>query len=171
MKKSLLPSLVLALLLGACQSNPSQPEKPAPAPAPTPAPAAKPAAPAAKPAEAPAPAKAAENPAAAKQAEARLAGGVQLYEDGNYKGAQAELQAALDGGLAAKADQARANKYLAFIACSTGQRDQCKKYFLNALALYPRFRLTKAEAGHPIWGPVYGEARAEAAKKAPAPKK
>lgn len=161
MKPSLPSLLLLTLLLAACQSNPPKSEEQAPAPAAKPAP--KPVA-VAKPAEAPA----AAQPV---KADAHLATGVQFYEDGNYKAAQTELQAALDQGLAGKTDQARARKYLAFIACTANQRDQCKKHFAAAFAAYPKFRLSKAEAGHPIWGPVYSEAKAEAGKKAPAKKR
>jgi Tfp pilus assembly protein PilF len=166
MKYCALMVFALSLLLGACQSNPSQPEKPAPPPT---ASVARPvASPASKRADGPSPA---EAPALAKKAEASLANGIQFYEDGNYKGAQAELQSALDQGLASKLDQARANKYLAFIACTGQKRDVCKTHFLRALALNPKFQLSKAEAGHPLWGPVFQEAKAEAGKKAPAKKK
>jgi len=162
--KPVLAALALSLALGACKSTPPKAEESAPSAKAAGTTAAKPAA---KPVEAPAEAPA---PAQAKKAEASLASGVKAYEDGDYRTAQQELQIALDQGLAAKPDQVKANKYLAFVACATGKRDVCKKHFRNALALNPRFQLTRAEAGHPGWGPVFREARGEAAKAAPARK-
>ena len=34
----------------------------------------------------------------------------------------------------------------------------CQRAFQDALALSPAFRLTKAEQGHPVWGPVFTKA-------------
>lgn len=53
----------------------------------------------------------------------------------------------------------------AFIACAGKQRDLCKAHFLKAFAINPKFSLNKSETGHPLWGPVYQEARADAAKR------
>lgn len=154
-------TVLVSLALTACNSNPSQSDESA----------AKPTAkPAAKSADAAPQAKADPAPAVAAKAEARLDGGVKAYEDGDYKTARQELQGALDQGLG-KPAQVKANKYLAFVACATGQRPACKAYFRKALALDPKFQLTKAEAGHPIWGPVFKEAKAEAGRKTAAPAK
>src|SRR5574341_1484123 len=51
--------------------------------------------------------------------EPELAAGVKDYEEGNYKNAEVHLQAALDSGLKARADQVKAHKYLAFTYCVT----------------------------------------------------
>lgn len=83
-----------------------------------------------------------------------LEDGVRDYEDGNLRGAAQTLAAALDEGLPAK-DQVTAHKYLAFIACVSGRKVQCREEFKRALDLDPAFDLTPAEAGHPIWGPVF----------------
>jgi hypothetical protein len=163
MKAAVLAAVAL-LPLAACNSNPLRPERPAPAKT---APAPRPAAP--KPVEAPPPAKAEEAPPApraAKAAEARLSDGVTAYENGDYKTAQQELQGAVDQGLPRKLDKVKGYKYLAFIACAGGDRQLCKEHFLRAFAVDARFHLTKTEAGHPIWGPVFREARAEARRKA-----
>jgi Tfp pilus assembly protein PilF len=88
-------------------------------------------------------------------AESRLKAGISQYEDGNYAQAQRSLQAALAGGLASRTDQAQAYKYLAFIYCVTDRVAQCRQEFNNAFSADPKFTLTAAEAGHPIWGPVY----------------
>lgn len=88
-------------------------------------------------------------------AESRLKTGIAQYEDGNYAQAQRSLQSALAGGLASRSDQAQAYKYLAFIYCVTDRAAQCRQEFNNAFSADPKFSLTAAEAGHPIWGPVY----------------
>ena len=91
--------------------------------------------------------------------EAHLKTGIAYYEDGNYAQAQRSLQGALNSGLASRADQARAYKYLAFIYCVTDRVTQCRQEFSNAIAADPKFTLTAAEAGHPTWGPVYRSVR------------
>ncbi len=88
-------------------------------------------------------------------AESRLKVGISRYEDGNYAQAQRLLQSALAAGLASRSDQAQAYKYLAFIYCVTDRIAQCRQEFNNALNADPKFTLTRAEAGHPTWGPVY----------------
>lgn len=92
-------------------------------------------------------------------AEARLKTGIAQYEEGNYAQAQRTLQSALVNGLAARTDQARAYKYLAFIYCVTDRIPQCRQEFGNAITADPKFTLSAAEAGHPTWGPVYRSVR------------
>ena len=98
--------------------------------------------------------------------EQALEKGVKAYEDGEYKSAAKQLQAALDVGLDAKRDQAKAHKYLAFINCRTGREKSCRDEFSKALDADPKFELEPAEAGHPIWGPVLRSVKAERAAKA-----
>jgi Tfp pilus assembly protein PilF len=90
-----------------------------------------------------------------KGGEQDLSAGVREYEEGNYHEAQARLQAALDAGLKARPDQVKAHKYLAFTYCVTNREKQCRDEFRRALDVDPGFELTQAEAGHPIWGPVF----------------
>jgi Tfp pilus assembly protein PilF len=85
--------------------------------------------------------------------------GVRLYEDGNYAESAKNLQAAIDQGLAAK-ERARAHKYLAFINCASSREQQCRDEFRKALADDPSLELSPAEAGHPIWGPVFRSVKA-----------
>lgn len=99
------------------------------------------------------------------KAEQDLSAGLRAYEDGQYKAASKSLQAALDAGLAFKTDQVRAHKYLAFIYCISEQERQCREEFKKAYALDAKFELEPAEAGHPIWGPVYRSVRAEHTRK------
>ncbi len=94
-----------------------------------------------------------------------LAKGVQSYEDGDYRSATRQFQAALELGLAGSGDRAMAHKYLAFVACTSRQERSCRDEFRKALAADPDFTLAPAEAGHPIWGPVFRSVKADVAAK------
>ena len=52
----------------------------------------------------------------------------------------------------------QALKHTAFGYCVTNRLPLCQRAFQDALALSPGFRLTKAEQGHPVWGPVFTKA-------------
>ena len=52
----------------------------------------------------------------------------------------------------------QALKHTAFGYCVTNRLPLCQRAFQDALALSPAFRLTKAEHGHPVWGPVFTKA-------------
>lgn len=98
---------------------------------------------------------------APRQAERNLSAGLRAYEEGQYKVAASRLQEALDDGLAFTTDQVTAYKYLAFVHCATGQTELCRVEFRKAFEIDPSFSLTKAEAGHPIWGPIYRSVKSE----------
>jgi len=103
------------------------------------------------------------------RARQNLADGVELYNAGKYPEAQRNLQAALDHGVLTRPEQGNARKHLAFIHCASGREAQCRDEFRKALEIDPNFDLTMAEAGHPIWGPVYRDVRAKlSAQAAPA---
>ena len=91
--------------------------------------------------------------------------GVQAYEDGDYKAAARAFRTALDAGLPAAQERATAHKYLAFIACVANRVAACRTEFRNAFAADASFDLKPAEAGHPMWGPVFRAVKAEVAKK------
>lgn len=97
-------------------------------------------------------------------AEQKLSSGVKSYEEGDYKTSLAALQGALDMGLHSKGDQVTAFKYLAFIHCVSGREKQCRDGFKKALETDPNFDLKPAEAGHPVWGPVFRSVKAKPAK-------
>lgn len=86
--------------------------------------------------------------------------GVRNYEEGNYRTAARRMQFALEEGLS-RPDRVTAHKYLAFIACVSGQQLTCREEFAIALELDPAFELDAAEVGHPIWGPVYKSVKAK----------
>lgn len=86
--------------------------------------------------------------------------GIRNYEEGNYRTSARRLQYALEEGLT-RPDRVKAHKYLAFIACVSGQQLTCREEFSIAVELDPSFELDSAEAGHPIWGPVYKSVKAK----------
>lgn len=94
------------------------------------------------------------------QGEDELQFGVRAYEDGELAYSARLLQAGLDSGLRYKSDKVRAHKYLAFIHCASGRVPQCRDEFKKAVDLDPSFDLREAEAGHPIWGPVFRSVKA-----------
>jgi hypothetical protein len=93
-----------------------------------------------------------------------LAKGVRSYEEGDYAASARQLQASLDLGLASPTDRANAHKHLAFIACGAKRIAACRTEFRKAFAADPAFDLSRAEAGHPTWGPVFRGVKAEVAK-------
>ena len=96
--------------------------------------------------------------------EQNLSGGVKNYEDGDYKSSLDALQKALEMGLSNKSDQVRAHKYLAFIHCVSAREKQCRDEFKKVLEIDPIFDLKPAEAGHPVWGPVFRSVKSKSAK-------
>jgi hypothetical protein len=92
---------------------------------------------------------------AERPAEKALLAGWRAYDDAQYALAETQLNTALAAGLASPRDRAAAHKYLAFIACTSERTAQCESEFRRARAADPAFALTRPEAGHPVWGPVY----------------
>lgn len=146
-----IPLFALACLLGGCATPPEAP----PAPAETPVAVA----------EIPAPEPVAETPPAPAQkpGAAGLAKGIEAYENGKYQAARNHLSGALASGLDSP-DQVIAHKYLAFIACAGGQRITCRSHFRKALDIDASFSLTRTESGHPVWGKIFREVKAERSK-------
>ena len=83
-----------------------------------------------------------------------LSAGIDAYNEGKYPDAVKSLQSALDQGLSVS-DQVMAHKYLAFTHCVSGKERLCREEFRKALDINPNLELEPAEAGHPIWGPVF----------------
>jgi Tfp pilus assembly protein PilF len=88
-----------------------------------------------------------------------LTAGIRAYENGNYTESARNLNSALDAGLN-RPNQIQAHKYLAFIHCVSARMAQCRDQFRKALTVDPDFELEPAEAGHPIWGPVFVNVKA-----------
>lgn len=97
-------------------------------------------------------------------AERKLSYGVLSYEEGNYPVATTALQGVLDTNSSSKQERVKAYKYLGFIQCVSGRELMCRDYFKKALEIDPGFNLDSAEAGHPIWGPVFRSLKSKSAK-------
>jgi Tfp pilus assembly protein PilF len=90
-----------------------------------------------------------------RPAERALLTGMRAYDDGQYAEAERALQDALKTGLSSAKDRASAHKHLAFIFCTSQRAPACEAAFREARRADPQFALSKAETGHPQWGPVY----------------
>ena len=88
-------------------------------------------------------------------AEQKLALGIARYDNGDFTLSAADFREALRLGLSRKQDQVVAHKYLAFIHCVSRREKLCRDEFRKALKIDPAFKLEPAEAGHPIWGPIF----------------
>ena len=95
---------------------------------------------------------------AERPAEKALLAGMRAYDDAQYAQAEQLLTQALRGALASPRDRAAAHKHLAFIYCTSDRMSACQAEFRAARAADPSFALSKSEAGHPQWGPVYQRA-------------
>jgi Tfp pilus assembly protein PilF len=96
---------------------------------------------------------------AERPAEKALLMGMRAYDDAQYPLAEQMLTQSLTTGLASPRDRAAAHKLLAFIYCTSNRMPACEAAFRAARASDPAFALSKAEAGHPQWGPVYQRVR------------
>jgi hypothetical protein len=90
-----------------------------------------------------------------RPAERALHDGLRAYDDGQYPTAEGHLRRALAAGLRHPRDRAAAHKLLAFIACTSDRAAECEAQFRAARGADPAFALSRSEAGHPLWGPVY----------------
>lgn len=90
-----------------------------------------------------------------RPAERALLAGLRAYDDGNYRDAERELTLALSTGLVSAKDRAAAHKHLAFVYCTSQRLKPCEEAFRAARGADAEFLLSRAEAGHPLWGPVY----------------
>ncbi len=93
--------------------------------------------------------------------ETALVKGISAYDAANYPLAESYFNNALALHLDSRASQISAHKYLAFIACTTTRENLCRSEFRKVLELDPGFTLGPAEAGHPIWGPVFRSLKSE----------
>ena len=83
-----------------------------------------------------------------------LSAGLKLYEAGEYEESAKNLQGAIELGVPDK-QRVDAHKYLAFIHCASNRERQCRDEFRKALTMDPNLELSPAEAGHPVWGPIF----------------
>jgi Tfp pilus assembly protein PilF len=92
---------------------------------------------------------------AERPAEKALLAGIRAYDDGQYAEAEKHLGNAVKAGLSSSKDRAAAQKYLAFIYCTSNRQANCEAAFRAARQADPAFALSKSESGHPLWGPTY----------------
>jgi hypothetical protein len=85
----------------------------------------------------------------------KLEKSIKNFEDGDYDSSMAYLNQIVTSDDANRYIKVEAYKYRAFIYCLGNKQSLCQESFKMAFILNPKFELTKAEAGHPIWGPVY----------------
>jgi Tfp pilus assembly protein PilF len=96
---------------------------------------------------------------AERPGEKALLAGLRAYDDAQYAESEKQLNLALKTGLASPKDRAAAHKHLAFLYCSSKRMAECEAAFRTARQEDPTFALSKSEAGHPLWGPVYQRIR------------
>jgi Tfp pilus assembly protein PilF len=82
------------------------------------------------------------------------------YEAGDYDQSAKTFQGAINEGGLGEKDRANAHKHLAFIHCAAGRQQTCRDEFRKALAADPSLDLDPAEAGHPVWGPIFRAVKA-----------
>ena len=103
---------------------------------------------------APPPAQAAATPGRA----AALREGIKFYDDGDFNAAIRRL-ATVDVAGEAVGNRLIALKYMAFSYCVTAHPAPCRQAFDKALRLDPSFDLRPGEHSHPLWGPVFAQAK------------
>ncbi len=94
-----------------------------------------------------------------RPAERALIGAMRAYDDADYPTVERQADAALKLGLRSPRDEATAHKLRAFVYCTSNRIDPCEAEFRAARTADPTFELSHAEAGHPVWGPVYLKSR------------
>ena len=98
-----------------------------------------------------------------------LQDGVDSYRRGEFAEAYRQLQESPEIEASSVETRVEALKFLAFSACAQNKRAQCRQAFDKLLVLQPTFELKDAESKHPVWGPIFKQARqqqqADARKK------
>ena len=94
-----------------------------------------------------------------RPAERALMGAMRAYDDADYPAVERQANEAMKLGLRSNRDVATAHKLRAFVYCTSNRLAACEAEFRAARAADPAFVLSKAEAGHPVWGPVYLKSR------------
>jgi hypothetical protein len=89
---------------------------------------------------------------------------VSAFSSGEYKRAETKLLESQKLGLNQTSEQLQAYKTKAFLYCITKRTALCEKSFAEAFATDKSFDLTRAERGHPVWGPVFARVQKKQAK-------
>ena len=96
---------------------------------------------------------------AERPAERALMGAMRAYDDADYPAVERQANEAMKLGLRSNRDVATAHKLRAFVYCTSNRLAACEAEFRAARTADPAFVLSHAEAGHPVWGPVYLKSR------------
>ena len=94
-----------------------------------------------------------------RPAERALMGALRAYDDADYPAVERQANEAMKLGLRSNRDVATAHKLRAFVYCTSNRLAACEAEFRAARTADPAFVLSHAEAGHPVWGPVYLKSR------------
>jgi len=94
-----------------------------------------------------------------RPAERALLSAIRAYDEADYGAAERQADDALRLGLQSPRDVALAHKLRAFVYCTSNRVPACEAEFRAARTVDPAFVLSRAEAGHPVWGPVYLKSR------------
>jgi hypothetical protein len=98
-----------------------------------------------------------------RKAAATMLEGIRHYDNGDFDDAIATLdEAEIRSGPAPL--RVEALKYIAFSYCVTRDLADCRLAFDTALAIDADFELGRGEGGHPMWGPVFDQAKATSEK-------
>lgn len=100
-----------------------------------------------------------------ERALANLSEGLRRYETGNFEEAKTSFLLAVDSGVLSTVQQLDARKHMAFIYALQNRDPGAREEFEKAFAIDPKFELTAAEAGHPTWGPIYRQVKADVAAR------
>jgi len=96
---------------------------------------------------------------AERPAERALMGAMRSYDEADYPSVERQANEAMKLGLRSPRDVATAHKLRAFVYCTSNRLAACEAEFRAARTADPAFALSRAEAGHPVWGPVYLKSR------------
>ena len=94
-----------------------------------------------------------------RPAERALMGAMRSYDEADYPNVERQANEAMKLGLRSPRDIAAAHKLRAFVYCTSNRLAACEAEFRAARVADPAFALSHAEAGHPVWGPVYLKSR------------
>ncbi len=86
------------------------------------------------------------------------------YSAGRYGEVIRQVARSDELASSSKAVRIEAYKLQAFSYCVSRYAQLCEDSFARILQLDPAFELAPNEAGHPVWGPVFQRAKAQASK-------
>jgi len=82
------------------------------------------------------------------------------YEAGRYADVARQVGLSVDLQTSPREMHIEALKLQAFSYCLLQEKSRCERSFSRLLARYPDYELPPAERSHPMWGPVYEQAKA-----------